>query len=75
MGYRVSTTILVVGAKITGHMAKLVVLGLVAALSESKDGLTSDEMADQLYLNRGTAERMRNIIALHFDLREVENRR
>jgi proteasome accessory factor B len=50
-------------------MAKLDrVLALVHALSESNEGLTLDEMADRLCVNRRTAERMRDIIAVHFDV-------
>ena len=50
-------------------MAKLDrVLELVHALSESNDGLTLDEMADRLGVNRRTAERMRDVIAVHFDV-------
>ena len=50
-------------------MAKLDrLLALVHALAESPDGLTLDEMADHLGVNRRTAERMRDVIALHFDL-------
>lgn len=56
----------------TGRMAKLDrVLALVHALSESNDGLTLDEMAERVGVNRRTAERMRDIIALHFNVDEV----
>jgi proteasome accessory factor B len=61
----------------TGRMAKLDrVLELVHALSESPEGLTLDEMAERLCVNRRTAERMRDIIAVHFDVDDrVEDRR
>lgn len=53
-------------------MAKLGrLLALVHALSDSSDGLTLDEMAERLAVNRRTAERMRDIIASHFDLDEI----
>ncbi|WP_419809058.1 helix-turn-helix transcriptional regulator [Sphingomonas sp.] len=53
-------------------MAKLDrLLALVHALSEATDGLTLDEMAERLGVNRRTAERMRDIISHHFDLDEV----
>lgn len=52
-------------------MAKLDrMLALVHALAESADGLTLDEMADRLGVNRRTAERMRDVIARHFELEE-----
>jgi proteasome accessory factor B len=61
----------------TDRMAKLDrLLALVHALSESTEGLTLDEMAETLGVNRRTAERMRDVIARHFDLEEVtEDRR
>ena len=46
-------------------------LMLVHALSESIEGLTLDEMASLLGVNRRTVERMRNVILLHFDLDEI----
>ena len=53
-------------------MAKLDrLLALVHALSETTEGLTLDEMAGRLGVNRRTAERMRDIIASHFDLDEI----
>lgn len=53
------------------RMAKLDrLLSLVHALSESAEGLTLDEMAEAVGVNRRTAERMRDVIALHFDLDE-----
>lgn len=53
-------------------MAKLDrILALVHALSETNDGLTLDEMASQVGVNRRTAERMRDVIAQHFDVDEI----
>ncbi|MCA0208643.1 MAG: WYL domain-containing protein [Proteobacteria bacterium] len=43
-------------------------LGLIQALAETTDGLTLDEMADHLAMGRRTAERLRDLIAMHFDL-------
>lgn len=43
-------------------------LGLIQALAETTDGLTLDDMADHLAMGRRTAERLRDLIALHFDL-------
>ena len=60
----------------TERMAKLDrLLGLVHALSETTEGMTLDEMAERLGVNRRTAERMRDIIARHFDLDEVADDR
>lgn len=60
----------------TDRMAKLDrLLALVHALSETTDGLTLDEMAERLGVNRRTAERMRDVIARHFDLDEVADDR
>lgn len=57
-------------------MAKLDrLLALVHALSETTEGLTLDEMAERLGVNRRTAERMRDIIANHFDLDEIADDR
>ncbi|MCI1142058.1 hypothetical protein MOP88_06695 [Sphingomonas sp. WKB10] len=57
-------------------MAKLDrLLALVHALSETVEGLTLDEMAERLDVNRRTAERMRNVIARHFDLDEIADDR
>jgi len=57
-------------------MAKLDrLLALVHALSETTDGLTLDGMAERLGVNRRTAERMRDIIANHFDLDEIADDR
>ncbi len=56
----------------TERVAKLDrLLALVHALSETTEGLTLDEMAERLGVNRRTAERMRDIVARHFDLDEV----
>lgn len=46
-------------------------LKLVHALTESIEGLTLDEMAALLDVNRRTVERMRDVILLHFDLEEM----
>jgi predicted DNA-binding transcriptional regulator YafY len=46
-------------------------LRLVLSLSESTEGLTLDEMAEVLGQGRRSAERARDVIALHFDLDEV----
>lgn len=46
-------------------------LRLVRSLSESTDGLTLDDMAEVLGQGRRSAERTRNVIALHFDLDEI----
>ena len=60
----------------TERMAKLDrLLALVHALSETTEGLTLNEMAERLGVNRRTAERMRDIIARHFDLDEVADDR
>ena len=45
-------------------------LTLVKALGESVEGLTLDEMADVIGVNRRTAERLRDVILVHFDLEE-----
>lgn len=60
----------------TERMAKLDrLLALVHALSDTIEGLTLDEMASRLDVNRRTAERMRDIIARHFDLDEIADDR
>ncbi|WP_375396456.1 hypothetical protein [uncultured Sphingomonas sp.] len=60
----------------TERMAKLDrLLALVHALSETIKGMNFDEMAEPLDVNRCTAERMRDIIARHFDLDEVADDR
>ena len=46
-------------------------LTLVYALTESIDGLTLDDMARLIAVNRRTVERMRNVVMLHFDLDEL----
>jgi len=46
-------------------------LTLVRALCESVEGLSLDQMADLLGVNRRTAERMRDVILIHFDLEEI----
>lgn len=46
-------------------------LRLVHALTQSIEGLTLDEMAELLDVNRRTVERMRNVILVHFDLDEM----
>ena len=46
-------------------------LKLVHALTQSIEGLTLDEMATLLGVNRRTVERMRNVILIHFDLEEI----
>jgi len=57
------------GDSVTDRMGKLDrLLALIHALAESIDGLTLDDMADRLGVNRRTAERMRDVIARHFDL-------
>lgn len=45
-------------------------LTLVKALGESPEGLTLDEMAEVIGANRRTAERLRDLILVHFDLEE-----
>jgi predicted DNA-binding transcriptional regulator YafY len=57
-------------------MAKLDrLLALVHALSETSEGLTLDEMAERVSVNRRTAERMRDIIARHFEVDEIADER
>ena len=46
-------------------------LRLIRNLSESTDGLTLDDMAEVLGQGRRSAERARDVIALHFDLDEL----
>lgn len=61
---------------VTERMAKLDrLLALVHALSETTEGLTLDDMAARLGVNRRTAERMRDIILRHFDLEELADDR
>jgi len=60
------------GSDVTQRMSNLDrTLKLVHALTESIEGLTLDEMASLLEVNRRTIERMRDIILLHFDLDEI----
>ena len=55
-----------------GRMAKLDrLLTLVNALHDTSDGLTLDEMAEVIGADRRTAERLGDVIRLHFDLEEV----
>ena len=46
-------------------------LALVNELANTTEGLSLDEIADELGQGRRTAERMRNIISLYFDLEEL----
>lgn len=46
-------------------------LALVNELANSAEGLSLDDIADELGQGRRTAERMRNIISLYFDLEEL----
>ena len=56
----------------TGRMSNLDrTLKLVHELTQSIEGLTLDEMASSLGVNRRTVERMRDVILMHFDLDEV----
>lgn len=56
----------------TARMAKLDrAIALVHMLCESAEGLTLDEMAERLGVNRRTVERLRDVIMLHFDLEDV----
>lgn len=50
-------------------------LTLVKALGESAEGLTLDEMAEVIGANRRTAERLRDLIIVHFDLEETTDDR
>ncbi len=60
----------------TERMAKLDrILRLVHMLADSGEGLTLDQMAAELDVNRRTAERLRDVIALHFDLEELQDDR
>lgn len=64
------------GARVTERMAKLDrILRLVHLLADSGEGLTLDQMASEIDVNRRTAERMRDVIALHFDLEEIQDDR
>lgn len=44
------------------------IISLVLALASSSEGMTIDDIAQQLHSGRRTAERVRDIIAMHFDL-------
>ena len=69
-------TSMVEGSDVPPRMSNLDrTLTLVHALTESIEGLTLDEMAALLSVNRRTIERMRNVILLHFDLDEIVNGR
>lgn len=59
------------------RMAKLDrLITLVNALGDSSEGLTLDEMAEVIGADRRTAERLRDVIAVHFDLDEsIDDRR
>lgn len=60
----------------TRRMSKLDrILALVHLLAAPGEGLTLDDMADALGVNRRTAERMRDVIAQHFDLEEYQDDR
>lgn len=53
-------------------MAKLDrAIQMLHLLCESAEGLTLDELAAELAVNRRTVERLRDVILLHFDLDEV----
>ena len=53
------------------RMAKLDrLLTLVGALNDTAEGLTLDEMAEAIGTDRRTAERLRDVIRLHFELEE-----
>lgn len=58
------------------RMAKLDrLLMLVHALAGNPEGLSLDDMAALTEVNRRTAERMRNIIMMHFDLEPLQDGR
>ncbi len=60
----------------TERMGKLDrVLQLVHLLSDTSDGLTLDDMATAIGVNRRTVERTRDIVSLHFDLEAVTDER
>lgn len=60
----------------SSRMAKLDRLLILAhALAEHAEGLSLDEMAELLEVNRRTAERMRDVIAAHFDLEAIQDGR
>ncbi len=56
----------------TERMGKLDrLLQLVHLLADSSDGVTLDDMANEIGVNRRTVERMRDIVELHFDLENM----
>ncbi|UNK79497.1 WYL domain-containing protein [Sphingopyxis granuli] len=56
----------------TDRMARLDrLLSLVHALVDRSEGMTLDDMAAHINVNRRTAERMRDIIMMHFDLEPI----
>lgn len=60
----------------TGRMAKLDrTIQMLHLLCESAEGMTLDELAAALEVNRRTVERLRDVIMLHFDLDEVADGR
>lgn len=60
----------------TIRMAKLDrLLSLVHVLVDEPEGLTLDEMARHVGVNRRTAERMRDVIMTHFDLEPISEGR
>lgn len=60
----------------THRMAKLDrLLSLVHALVDEPEGLTLDNMAQHVGVNRRTAERMRDVIMMHFDLEPISEGR
>lgn len=64
------------GGYVTARMAKLDrILRLVHLLADSRQGLTLDQMAADLPVNRRTAERLRDVVGLHFDLEELHDDR
>ncbi|MCW1385079.1 transcriptional regulator [Novosphingobium sp. KCTC 2891] len=57
-------------------MAKLDrAIQMLHLLCESTEGLTLDELAEALEVNRRTVERLRDVVMLHFDLDEVQDGR
>lgn len=64
------------GAALTDRMAKSRrLLRLVHLLADSGEGLTLDEMAAELGVNRRTAERLRDVIRETFDVEEIADDR
>ena len=60
----------------THRMAKLDrLLALVHALVDQSEGMTLDEMAQHAGVKRRTAERMRDVIMMHFDLEPISEGR